>query len=83
MIKALGHHVLVRVPEVENVSQGGIVIPDTVRDTARQGSEMGIIIDVGPTAWKAEGLGGSDWAKVGDKVWFAKYVDRKPQRPER
>lgn len=72
-VKALGHHVLVVVEEPERKSKGGIVIPDQVRDAERRGSEMGKIVDVGPTAWLADGLGGKPWAKKGDKVWFAKY----------
>ena len=82
MIKALGHHVLVKVEDPEKKSKGGIVIPETVRDAERRGSEMGIIVDVGPTAWLADGLGGEPWAKVGDKIWFAKYGGKWVAEPD-
>ena len=81
-VKALGHHVLVEIQEPEVKSKGGIVIPDQVRDADRRGSEMGVVIDVGPTAWMADGLGGKRWAEVGDKVWFAKYGGKWITDPE-
>ncbi len=81
MIKALGHHVLVEVEQAEKQSKGGIYIPDTVRDVEQRAAEIGTIVDVGPTAWLADGLGGSPWAKVGDKVWFAKYGGKWIQEP--
>jgi chaperonin GroES len=76
MIKALGHHVLVKVNDVEEKTAGGIVIPSHVRDTEKRAAEIGLVIDIGPTAWAAEGLGGKPWAEVGDKVWFAKYAGK-------
>lgn len=81
-IKALGHHVLVKVEKVEEKSKGGIVIPDTVRDVERRAAEVGVVVDVGPTAWMADGLGGKPWAAVGDKVWFAKYGGKWVKHPE-
>ncbi len=81
-VRALGHHVLVKIEEPEKKSKGGIVIPDQVRDADKRGSEMGVVIDVGPTAWMADGLGGKRWAEVGDKVWFAKYGGKWITDPE-
>ena len=75
-IRALGHHVLVKVYEPDQKSKGGILIPEQVRAADQRGAEIGTIVDVGPTAWKADGLGGEPWAKVGDKIWFAKYAGK-------
>lgn len=75
-IRALGHHVLVKVESPEEVTKGGIVIVNQTREAEKRGAEIGELIDVGPTAWKAEGLGGTPWAEVGEKVWFAKYAGK-------
>jgi len=75
-VKALGHHVLVKVVEPDVKSKGGIMIPESIRDAEKRGSEYGIVVGVGETAWMAEGLGGFPWAKVGDKIWFAKYAGK-------
>lgn len=76
MVKALGHRVLVKVEKPEEKTAGGIVLPSQVRDAEQRAAEIGTVVDVGPTAWLAEGLGGSPWAKVGDKVYFAKYAGK-------
>ena len=81
-VRALGHHVLVKVEEPEKKSKGGIMIPNMVRDAERRGSECGILVDIGPTAWLADGLGGIPWASIGDKIWFAKYAGKWVVDPE-
>lgn len=80
-IKALGHHVLVKVGVPEEVTTGGIVIPKSVRDMEMRGSEIGQVIDVGPTAYKDSGLGGVPWCKVGDTIYFAKYAGKWVKEP--
>ena len=75
-IKALGHHVLVKVEQAEEVSEGGIVLVHQTRQAEQRGAEIGTVVDVGPTAWKADGLGGVPWAQVGDQVFFAKYAGK-------
>lgn len=70
MLEPLGHRVLVKVT-LEKQTQSGLVL---VRDErfAKAAEEVGIIIAIGPNAWKAFD-GGEPWAKVGDKVVFSKY----------
>ena len=81
-IKALGHHVIIKVPKPEERTKGGILIPETTRDAERRAAELGEVMDVGQTAWMADGLGGFKWAEVGDKVWFAKYAGKWVQDPD-
>jgi Co-chaperonin GroES (HSP10) len=81
MIKALGHHVLVKVGIPEEKTAGGIILPGTVRDMELRGSEIGTVVDVGPTAYKAEGLGGEPWCKTGDLIYFAKYAGKWVKEP--
>jgi chaperonin GroES len=85
MIKATGHHVLVRVEKPEHKTAGGIIMPDQVRDAEKRGAEIGIVLGFGPTAWMAEGLGGRRWCEVGDRIFFAKYSGKwvkDPTNPE-
>jgi chaperonin GroES len=68
-----GGHVLVLPDKVEEKTSGGIIIPDTVRDKSQAAATSGIVISIGPTAWKDIDAGES-WAVVGDHVTYAKYA---------
>lgn len=72
MIVPAGHRVLVKVDEVDKVTKGGIIIADSIADKHTDANIFGIIVAVGDTAWKAFD-DGNPWAKVGDRVAFAKY----------
>lgn len=72
-IVPLGHRVLVRPILTERVVGGGIIIPDKLADKEDKAQIRAILIESGPTAWKAEGLGGIPWAKSGDVVIIGKY----------
>lgn len=69
MINPKGTKVLVEPNEIPETTEGGIVIPDSVRDRERYGSVRGVLIAVGKDAW----LGTEPFAKIGDKVFIAKY----------
>ncbi len=60
MIKAIGEKTWLRVIEPENVTKGGIIIPDT----AEKISDVAVVVAAGPL---------SD-VKEGDMVWFYKYA---------
>lgn len=70
MIYPAGHRVLVKVDEIEEKTKGGIILVDADKQT--EANIFGTLVDVGPTAWKAFDDGDA-WAKIGDKVAFAKY----------
>ena len=72
-IEPAGHRVIVKPDPIEEVSKGGIIISHgSDKKRVEQAQQKGVIVAVGPTAWKAfdDGL---PWAKVGDRVYFAKY----------
>lgn len=73
-IEPLGHRVLVRPILTERVTEGGIVIPEPTADKEDKAQIKAIVVAAGPTAWKAEGLGGTPWAAVGEKVVIGKYA---------
>ena len=80
-----GDRVLIRPIDIETVTEGGIVIPDTVGDLHAMAQSIGIFIEAGPDAWieyverDGEGrivkiLGFKEpFARPGDRVAFAKY----------
>lgn len=72
MIKPLGFRVLIEPCDMEKVTEGGIVLPDTTVDRQKAVTQEGYIVDVGPSAWKDLDKNGP-WAKVGDKVLYSKY----------
>lgn len=72
MLVPAGHRVLVRVDEIEKKTAGGIVLPDAIADKHTEANIFGTIVAVGANAWKAFD-DGEPWAKVGDRVAFAKY----------
>jgi chaperonin GroES len=72
MIEPVGHRVLVKPDSVEEVTKGGIILAQTTRETQQLAGIIGTVVAVGDNAWKGFDDGHA-WAKVGDRVAFAKY----------
>lgn len=72
MIQPAGHRVLVKVQEAVETTANGIIIPKTIADKQTEAGIFGVVVAVGPTAWRAFD-DGQAWATVGDRVAFAKY----------
>lgn len=73
MITPAGHRVLVKPDPVEEVSKGGIVIATKANEQQlKNATTIGTVVAIGMNAWKAFD-DGSPWAKVGDRVSYAKY----------
>lgn len=83
MIKALGYRLVVRPDKVETTTESGIVIAVDEK-LEKTGVQKGIVISVGPSAWKAHREvdengtehNGAPWAKPGDYVLFARHAGR-------
>ena len=69
-LKPLGDRVVVKPTPKEEVSKGGIVIPDTVREKPQEGE----VLAVGPGRIDDNGKRIEMEVKVGDKVIYAKYA---------
>lgn len=85
VIEPAGHRVLVKVEEGETITAGGIHIPQPIADKETEANIFGTIVALGITAWK-DFSQGEPWAKVGDRVAFAKYggfVVKNPETNER
>jgi len=68
-LKPLGDRVVVEPIEQEEVTAGGIVLPETAKEKPQQG----MILAVGPGARDEDGEHVEMDVKVGDKVLYAKY----------
>ena len=69
-LEPLGDRVIVRPINTEEVSKGGIILPDTAKEKPQDGE----IIAIGPGKIKDDGSRIPMEVKVGDKVMFAKYA---------
>ena len=72
-IEPLGHRVLVKPILTDRTVGGGIIIPDKLADKEDKAQIKATLIAFGPTAWRAEGLGGFPWAAPGATVIIGKY----------
>ena len=69
-LKPLGDRVVIRTVEREEVSAGGLVLPDTAKDRPQEGE----VIAVGPGRVTDEGTKIAMDLKAGDKVIFSKFA---------
>lgn len=82
MLKAVGYKILVKPDDIEREHEieGTNLKLQIVQDErmAKASQVSGILVDVGPYAWKAfdKDFTGEPWAKVGDKVYYSKYAGK-------
>ena len=69
-IEPLGDRVVIKPSPKEEVSKGGIVLPDTAQEKPQEGE----IIAVGPGKLTEEGNRIAMEVKKGDKVIYSKYA---------
>ncbi len=69
-LKPLGDRVVVEPIEQEEVTAGGIVLPETAKEKPQQGK----VLAAGPGARDEDGERIPMDVKVGDKVLYAKYA---------
>lgn len=73
-IRPVEFKILLEVEAVEEVTAGGIILPDTGRDREQIAQEAGKIIAMGQCACSERDIWGDNPPKVGDKVIFSKYA---------
>jgi chaperonin GroES len=69
-LQPLGDRVVVQPSEEEEVTKGGIILPDT----AKEKPQRGVVIAVGPGKLDEEGKRIPMEVKKGDKVIYSKYA---------
>jgi co-chaperonin GroES (HSP10) len=92
MIKPCGYYVLVKMEQVEQVTESGIVIATNLENQREQaGHDIGTLVSLGPTAFSGfQGVEGHDalqraheWGvDIGDKVEFTRYDGKIPSHPD-
>ena len=68
-IKPLDDKVLIKQSDPEQVTAGGIVLPDTAKEKPQQGK----VVAIGPGKLLESGKRGKMTVKKGDKVFYAMY----------
>lgn len=87
MLNPCGHRLVVhRNPVEETYGEVGIIVHsnDQQKKLDSANAQLGVVVAVGPDAWKAfrkvddngKEVNGKHWADVGDYVLFAKYAAR-------
>lgn len=82
---ACGYRIIVKPDKVEEVSKGGIVIPDAEGNRERA-VQKGTVVSVGNLAWRAflrDEKGqyvGPPWALEGTRIVFSQYAGRELPR---
>jgi len=76
-----------RDPAFKKAQEAGIFIPDTeARELAKMAMDTGVVVAIGPTAFKTQaqevGEYAETWLKVGDRVGYAKYAGKVQLDPE-
>lgn len=69
MLKPLGDRIIVEAITAEEVTKGGIVLPDTAKEKPQEGK----VVAVGPGKLLDNGKTAPMEVKVGDRVVYSKY----------
>lgn len=89
MINAPGHRLLIRPDNPEEVDPvykqakaAGIKLLDTHEDRLREraGVDKGVVLQVGPTAFRD--FGGEPWCQAGDYIAYARHAGKWVEDPD-
>ena len=69
-VKPLGDKILVKRLEAQEVTKGGIVLPDSAKEKPKEGR----VVEVGPGKVLDDGSRGSMQIKKGDRILFTSYA---------
>ena len=69
-----GYKLLITLPELDDMTAGGIYIPGTIREAEQTASIVGFVLTLGALAYKDEKrFPDGPWCKEGDWVLFRAY----------
>jgi chaperonin GroES len=69
-VKPLGNKILVKRLEAEEMTKGGIVLPDSAKEKPKEGK----VIEAGPGKVLDDGKRGELQVKKGDRILFTSYA---------
>lgn len=68
-----GWRILLKIQDIPEVTSGGIVLPDSVRDVAGQAAQVAQVMSLGEEAYTGERIKGV-WCQKGDWVLISKFA---------
>ena len=69
-----GYRILIAIPEISVKTEGGVIIPDKIRNAEETASLVGVVLKVGPEAYSdASRFPNGAWCTEGDFVIFRSY----------
>jgi len=69
-----GYRLLIAMPEMEEKTEGGVFLPDKLKDMENTASILGFVVKCGPDAYgDADKFPAGPWCKEGDFVVFRSY----------
>ena len=70
-----GYRILVAIPDREEKTKGGVILPDKLKDAEKTASVFGCVLALGPDAYKDEvKFPNGAYCKEGDWVVFRSYT---------
>jgi chaperonin GroES len=70
----VGYKILIAIPEVDQKTEGGVIRPDSIKETEEVASIIGYVIKVGESAYSdKDRFPAGPWCKEGDFVIFRSY----------
>lgn len=78
--KAVGHRILVRPYKVEDTVKttngSKIYKPQQTIQDEKGAVDRGVVVDIGPDAYRGDGFSGKSWCAVGDEVVWPRYAGK-------
>jgi|TARA_S200002703_G_scaffold42819_2_gene37227 chaperonin GroES len=70
----VGYRLLIAIPEKEEKTDGGILLPEDMRKREEAASMVGMVLKIGPDAYKdVERFPNGPWCKEGDFILMRSY----------
>jgi chaperonin GroES len=73
MLKPLHDNLLVKIEEIKDKKQGGLILPEA----AKEKSKVALVLEVGPGKLDKEGKRSEPIVKQGDRILFRNYAEHK------
>ena len=69
-----GYHLLITMPDLEEKTGGGVILPDGHLDRETTASIVGFVVSIGPDAYTdKDKFPSGPWCEVGDFIVFRSY----------
>ena len=69
-----GYHLLIAMPAIEEKTDGGVLLPDSLKSAEQTASIIGLVMKLGPDAYKDTAkFPNGPWCKEDDYIMFRSY----------